>query len=377
MLSLLAMFAASVAHAQSAPDLTLTGVLTEADHQTYREVPFDVPAGVTSLSVEFAYTGREQKAVIDLGLRDPQRFRGWSGGNKTSFAVAETYATASYLPGPLPAGQWRLILGVPNLRKGQRAEYVAKVSFGRDADFRGFAAAPLKTAPGWYRGDLHLHTGDSDGYCASHSGVAAPCPMFKTLEAAVAGGLDFVVVTEHNATSHHQGLAGLQPHFDDLLLIPGREITTFQGHAGVWGPVAPIDFQLGGLRAPEFAAIAAQAHQAGGMVAINHPMLPSGELCMGCGWTAKTDYAGVDAVEVVNGATLAQTRSDTVFSGIPFWEARLNEGWRLTAVGGSDNHDATRPAKEAGAVGRPTTVVWAEALSQPAILAGLKSGRVF
>jgi len=42
------------ARAQPAPDLTLTGALTGADHQTYREVAFKVPAGVTRLTVEFA-----------------------------------------------------------------------------------------------------------------------------------------------------------------------------------------------------------------------------------------------------------------------------------------------------------------------------------
>lgn len=365
-----AALAAAAFHAAPAggETLTLTGVMIGSDHQTYREVPFHVPAGTTSVTVEFAYTGKAQRGVIDLGLRDPQRFRGWSGGNKSRFTVTETWATPSYLPGPLPAGDWRLILGVPNLRKDARAEYTAKITLRRDHAFDGFAEAPLRSGPAWYRGDLHLHTGHSDGSCATRTGARSPCPVHKVLEAAAARGLDFVAITEHNATSHHQALAELQPHFDDLLLIPGREITTFQGHLNVFGVTAPLDFQLGGPRTPSIDHILAQAAAAGGLASINHPALPSGEACMGCGWTAKTDFARIQAIEVVNGAM-----AEGPLSGMAFWEARLNAGQRITAIGGSDNHD---PARAPG-VGAPTTVVRAENLSQDAILAGLRAGYAF
>lgn len=366
-LAWLAAALALLAAPASAQDLTLTGTMTGADHQTYREVPFRVPPGVTAVTIDFAYTGKDQKSVIDLGLRDPQRFRGWSGGNKQAFTLTETWATPSYLPGPLPAGTWKLILGVPNLRKDARADYTAKVTFLRGGAFAGFAAQPLKAAPGWYRGDLHLHTAHSDGSCASHTGKRVPCPVYKTLEAASARGLDFVSVTDHNTTSHFQALAELQPYFDDLLLIPGREITTFQGHANVLGATAPLDFQLGGPRAPDLRRILDETEAAGGLFSINHPGLPSGEICMGCGWTAKTDDARIAAIEVVNGTNPI---------GLAFWEARLNEGYRITGLGGSDNHDALAdPARTA--VGAPTTVVHAEALSQPAILAALRAGHVF
>lgn len=356
--------------AAAAETLTLSGVMTGADHQTYREVRFTVPAGTTSLTVAFRYTGQDQKSVIDLGLRDPERFRGWSGGNKAQFTLTETWATPSYLAGPLPAGEWTLILGVPNLRQNARAEYVAEITLDDRRTFDGFAAAPLRAGPGWYRGDLHLHTGHSDGACASRTGRRTPCPLFRSLEAAAARGLDFVAVTEHNTTSHIQALAEAQPYYDDLLLIPGREITTFHGHANVFGTTAPIDFQLGGPKAPDVGTILDQAESAGGLVSINHPALPSGEACMGCGWTAPTDFARIPLLEVVNGVTASGP-----LSGIGVWEGLLNAGHRITAIGGSDNHDATLSGRRG--VGAPTTVVYADALSQPAILAGLRAGHVF
>ena len=355
------------AHAET---LTLTGVMTGQDHQTYREVPFRVPAGTTAVTVEFSYTGKDQKAVIDLGVRDPQRFRGWSGGNKARFTLTETWATPSYLPGPLPAGDWKLILGVPNLRKDGRAEYTAKITLDHSPVFHGFAATPLKSGPGWYRGDLHMHTEHSDGSCASRTGARTPCPLFKTLEAAAARGLDFVAVSDHNTSSHFQDLAELQGYYDDLLLIPGREITTFQGHMNVLGMTAPLDFQLGSVRAPTLARILDQVDAAHALASINHPGLPSGENCMGCGWTAATDFARIPAIEAINGTT-----SSGPLSGIAFWEARLNAGLHVTAVGGSDNHDAT--LQGARGVGAPTTVVHAKALSQDAILAAIRAGHVF
>ncbi|HZZ31762.1 MAG TPA: CehA/McbA family metallohydrolase [Phenylobacterium sp.] len=376
-MALLALCAAATPAA--AQDLTLTGVMSHADHQSYREAPFQVPPGTTRLTVEFAYTGKDQKSVIDLGVRDPQRFRGWSGGNKQSFTISDADATPSYLAGPLPAGTWRLVLGVPNLRPGAEARYTAKISFEHGTRFTGFSAVPVRAGPGWYRGDLHMHTAHSDGSCLSITGAHVPCPVFRTLEAAHTRGLDFISVTDHNDTAQSNSLRELAPYFDDLLLIPGREITTFWGHANVWGPIAPMDFQLGSARAPVLAAIQGQVEKAGGLISINHPGQPSGEACMGCGWTAKdTDFSRIQAVEVVNGGALRLPGgAESVISGIPFWEARLNAGFRITAVGGSDNHDLDLKPESRSGIGYPTTVVHAAELSQPAILAAIRAGHVF
>jgi hypothetical protein len=113
------------------PDLVLQAVVTRADYQTYREVPFAVPAGVTRVTVEFSYTTKEQHTTIDIGLFDGERFRGWSGGSKATFTVSEADATPSYLPGPIRPGLWKLILGIPNIREGVRSEFQAKIYFGR------------------------------------------------------------------------------------------------------------------------------------------------------------------------------------------------------------------------------------------------------
>jgi hypothetical protein len=379
-LALVLLLLASPAIAQEArkPDLVLTGEITGADHQTYKPVTFDVPAGVTRISVAFDYTGRENKTVVDLGMLDPVRFRGWSGGNKKAFFVSTEAATASYLPGPLPAGKWTLLLGVPNARPNSKATFEAKVWFQRTPAPLP-ATLPRATTPGWYRGDLHMHTAHSDGGCTTGDAPRAPCPVYRTVLAAQAAGLDFIAVTDHNTTSQAEALTELQPAFPGLLLMTGREITTFQGHANVFGPAAFIDFRLGSRTVPTIRSLQQAVKAAGGVFSINHPAVPSGEMCMGCGWTAKdTDFDAVQAIEVANGGNeKALGGFEGILLGVPFWEAQLNQGRRITAIGGSDNHDAGIPHDKPSAVGRPATVIHAEGLSTEAILAGLKAGRVF
>lgn len=379
-LALAVLLIASSAWAQEGrePDLVLTGEITGVDHQTYKPVTFDVPAGVTRLSVAFDYTGRENRTVVDLGLLDPVRFRGWSGGNKKSFFVSTEAATASYLPGPLPAGRWTLLLGVPNARSGSKATYEARVWFEK-TPMPLPATVPRAATPGWYRGDLHMHTAHSDGGCATGEAPRAPCPVYRTVLAAQAAGLDFIAVTDHNTTSQAEALAELQPAFPGLLLMTGREVTTFQGHANVFGPTAFIDFRLGSKTVPTIQSLQRAVKAAGGVFSINHPAVPSGEQCMGCGWTAKdTDYAAVQAIEVANGGNeKALGGFEGVLSGVPFWEAQLNQRRRITAIGGSDNHDAGIPHDKPSAVGRPATVIHADGLSTEALLAGLRAGRVF
>jgi len=74
---------------QAKPDLTLTGTVTRTDFTTYRELPFTVPPGVTRISVDLSYTEHEKHTNIDLGIFDGERFRGWSGGNKSYFTISE------------------------------------------------------------------------------------------------------------------------------------------------------------------------------------------------------------------------------------------------------------------------------------------------
>jgi hypothetical protein len=378
LLLVLAVGDAAAAEDPGNADVTLEGDVRFTDLHHYIEAPFVVPAGTSRMTVVLSHDGAANRTTIDLGLRDPERFRGWSGGARMRFVVSATDASPGYLPGPLPPGRWVLILGVPNIRAGVVTHYQARIFFGRPGmavAVSRFSDAPLRSGPAWFRGDLHMHSANSDGSCLSRSGVHVPCPTFRTVEAADARKLDFIAISDHNTASQNQALRELQPYFDRTLLIPAQELTTFTGHANAIGVVDPIDFRVDGVHVADANALADAVHRAGGLFSINHPALPSGEICMGCGWTAPGfDFARADAVEVVNGGAVQFTgAADGPGSGLPFWRNLLNAGLHPTAVGGSDNHDPDHPP----AVGSPTTVIWASELSERALLAGLKAGHVF
>ena len=362
-----------------APDLRLEGVVTGADHEKYRRIPFDLPRGVERLVVAFEQDGKEQRTVIDLGIEDRHGLRGASGGNKAVFTLSASDATPSYVPGPLDAGRWHLMLGIPNARADSKAKWQARLWFLRGAEAQIAPAGAVKSrGPAWYRGDMHLHSAHSDGSCDSQGGARVPCPLFRTLEAASARGLDFVMLTEHNTTSHHAPIVEMQPYFDTMLLIPGREITTFYGHFNIFGVTAPIDYRVQPGGPVTFNAIADQVHALGGLVAINHPSLPSGEACMGCGWTMPdADLDRADLIEAINGSSItgSDNNPDGPYSGVAFWR-RHGAAAGKAPIGGSDNHDPGRMGG-LGAIGRPVTVVFADGLATADILAGLRNGRSF
>src|SRR5262245_47948424 len=172
--------------AETAPDIVLRTTVTGKQNQRYIELPFEVPSGVTRITVVFRYSGKDERTAIDLGVADPQRLRGWSGGNKDGFTISDSDATPSYLPGAIVAGRWRLLVGVPNIRPQSVSAVEAKIYFARESRRpSGFVDQALESKARWYRGDLHLHTGHSDGRCTSQSGKEIPCPTFVTLQAAV------------------------------------------------------------------------------------------------------------------------------------------------------------------------------------------------
>jgi hypothetical protein len=360
-----------------APDLVLRGTIHGKDNHTYRLVPFTVPAGTVRITVDFEYTGKEQHTALDLGLFDPNGFRGWSGGNKSIFTVSASDATPSYLPGVMPSGEWKLLVAVPNIRPEVTSEFTAKIYFARSGLVEAepsIIVANLNSHPGWYRGDLHSHTAHSDGSCDSQSGKKVPCPLFLTAQAAAQRGLDFLAITDHNSTSHFSEVRELQPFFDKLLLIPGREVTTFQGHANLYGTTDYIDFRVASESVPTWNDFLHKLPNHGVVLSINHPGRPSGEICMGCGWHPEPDidWHLIHVIEAVN-----DRDSTTPVSGIPFWQSKLNEGLRITAIGGGDNHNALAPLPGPGSIGYPTTVVQADSLSTHGILDGILAGHVF
>jgi predicted metal-dependent phosphoesterase TrpH len=368
-----------LARGKETPDLVLTGTVDRSDYQRNVSVPFTVPQGVTRMAVELTYTRPDGKTVINLGLFDGERFRGWSGSNKHAVVLDESSATPSFTAGPIGGRRWSLDLGVSYIDEGATATYTAKVWFWRPGDVAAvstFSPEPLETGRRWYRGDLHLHTGDSDGFCDSRRGRSVPCPIYRTVEAAADAHLDFIAITDHNNVGHYNAMRELQPFYDDVLLIPGREMTTEQGHANIFGTTEYVDHRLGEKTMPDMDAMLRASHATGALVSINHPGSPNDHRCRGCGWIAPAaTLSQVDMIEVMNAGNLwKQLAGADPMGDVATWEAQIAKGRRITAIGGSDNHDTQLGRL---GVGFPATVVRADALSERAVLDGIKAGHVW
>lgn len=344
--------------------VTLDGELTDGDYERLFERAFTVPPGTSSIEVSLEYTGADERTVLDLGLRGPGGFRGWSGGGAQTIRVSDLAASYGYLPGRIEPGRWAVVLGVPNIRPGRRDRYRIRVRLSTDAGM------PEETParPGWYAGDLHAHSGHSDGRITT-AGVRVGAPPSRVFDAARAAGLEFVALTDHNTVSHWLDVDRLQPAYAPLLLLHGREVTTYRGHANAIGERRFHDFRLPAPGASP-AAVLTEVASDGAFISINHPSLPDDERCMGCGWndTDADTLRHVHGVEVVNGepGDMAAWR---------FWASQLNRGVRLAVVGGSDEH--TPDEARDRVIGRPATVVYADALSETAIVAGLRAGRTY
>jgi len=329
-------------------------------------VPFDVPPGVRRINVStshdrFSLFGVARN-VLDLGIFGPagyeignaEGFRGWSGGARESFTLSSPDATPGYLPGPIDPGRWALALG-PVVLNPLGMSWQARIVLERgappgDPSPVAFLPAVMEgRGVGWYRGDLHLHTNHSDGSHQPGDLVAA----------ARAGGLDFIVSTEHNTSSANRAWGACRT--DGLLVIAGEEVTTRHGHWLAVGlsPSGWVDWRYAPCDGV-FASYATQVRSGGGLVVVAHPAVP----LPGSAW--EFGYRDVDALEVWNGAW----NLDDELS-LRIWHRLLRHGRRIAAVGGSDSH---APHQR---VGLPQTVVHAAELSTPALVESLRRGRSY
>jgi hypothetical protein len=342
--------------------VTASGVWRPADRaeSIYRYVPVEVPPGARALSVRLAYD--RGAGVLDLGCFGPDgEFRGYSGGARDEFAIADDRATPGYLPGELTPGVWRVLLGLHRVpAEGLRWEIRSSAAGPSAAGPSAAGPGPLSTmatppAPDrpprrtglptvdgllWLAGDLHAHTLHSDG-ALTIDALAAE---------AVAAGLDFLAVTDHNTVSHHPHLAATAARYD-IALLPGQEITTDRGHANAFGDIGWIDF-----RRPAAEWVSTVADR-GGLLSVNHPL--GGD----CAWRHPLPVRPPLA-EVWHSGWWDRTW------GAPLaWLMAWDPG--TVPVGGSDFHTPEHHER----LGQPTTWVAATSPSTTDILAGLAAGR--
>ncbi|MFO0599795.1 MAG: CehA/McbA family metallohydrolase [Myxococcaceae bacterium] len=331
-------------------------------------VPFEVPAGTVELRV--LHDDLSSSNILDWGLLAPDGgFVGWGGGNSEPAEVSATQASRSYRPAKLEPGTWQVLVG-----KALVTQQPAK--FHLEIETRSFSlqsprlrtpyvdAPALKRGARWWAGDMHVHSTESGDARASLQAIA---------DLAALRGLDFVALSEHNTLSTHDFLVDAQVSSPAVLLVPSVEFTTYAGHLNVFGVTALPRFWFGVDGASFDGAMNEFASQRG-VPTINHPTLDLGTFCIGCAWQHPVD-ARFGAVEVGVGGW-DETGSLFDESALAFWEAQAARGIHLAAVGGSDDHRAGEGRNQTqSALGSPTTLIFADELSVPALLAGLKNGR--
>jgi hypothetical protein len=338
----------------------------------YRLLPFEVPAGIAQLAIRYRYLdpaspqgdGRASGIVVDLGLFDPrghtylegEGFRGWSGSARSEITIGSHGATPGYLPGPIQPGTWHVLLGLYRIGpEGCEVQIEIEMVEGSAVGPARLTYRPqgiLRTERRWYRGDLHCHTHHSDGTAGIDVLIAA----------AQAQRLDYLAVTEHNTPSHLPDLTRFAP--PDLLLIPGIEITTYRGHANVWGVRRWHEFRA--TTAQAMSQIREQVRNRGLLFSINHPK-PGGPPWM---------YDDPFAPDAIEGWQAPWFFGNAL--SMAFWEDLLRQGQRPTLVGGSDKHQGPFGGQlSAYEVGTPTTWAYADELSERGILDAIRAGHVY
>ncbi|MBK8293729.1 MAG: CehA/McbA family metallohydrolase [Solirubrobacterales bacterium] len=430
-------------------------------NRKFIQIPFDVTPGITGMRIRYCYDGTSanpgpggiKNTTLDLGVYepntpDPEKWtmnqrRGWSGsavkmigigGNgPTSTAVyngsnadpnnpypdRKKYVpgttTRAYKPGPIPAGKWAVELGAgyidPALTAGTNWTVEVVTSTDPEWDDEGFTPKPYtpyvaKAAADWYTGDFHAHGENEPGNA----------PMKDTFDLGFGdsseGGssLDFITLVDHNNdVAKSSELGEYRTLYPGKLIIPGTEMTTYDGHFNSHNSSVFTDFRLGDIyrwddtanpnvlddgelthvRGPENpSARFAQIRANGGIAQINHPRIfadfPSA--CRGCLWgytDAQTDFSKVSSIEIQTGTAgvpyvgpvaMNPYTTDT----LAYYEHALATGNHIAAVGSSDDHKAggTNGPFDAP-VGHAATAVFADELSPDGITDAVNAGHTY
>ena len=424
-----------------APDRVVTGGFDKSLQGSYVVVPFDVPAGSTSVRVKICYDQPELplsapgvpysvKHTLDLGVYqtlgpdlfyDEDEFRGWGGSSRPNVLITpEDSTTVGYKPGPIPAGTWAAEIGVAAVAGptegdgGDGVEWRLEIFTDddpADAD-QPWAPAPYDATPadpnaGWYKGDFHVHARHSNPNDAT---------MKEVFDYAFNdAGLDFITLSDYVTSRHWDEIGRFQPDYDGKLIVRSAEVITYRGHVNNHASVRYVDHRTGPIHewrgndapmqplreAQPASRIFDDIHAAPlGWTQVNHPTIFPGQVptfanfCRGCSWSysdAETDWSKVDAFEVQTGpAGLPQPEGDelgpnpfTVLA-IAWYDHLRSLGFDITAVGSSDSHKAGAPSSitDPGSIlrspiGEATTVVFAPELSERGIRDGVLAGHAY
>lgn len=346
------------------------------EHQSARffRLSFSLPEQCVHLRITLQ-PDSPQPVQLPLCLFDPTGdVRLMKAGHRVTsesmvFDLAEDAACAGGIPGRICAGEWKLVVYKRRMCQDIPAEVTIQYEQGTvnaqaESVTLDFAQACLDTRAGWYQGELHTHSNESTGRTS----------IREVVDAAKEYDLDFLALTDHFTAAHWRTL---QTVYDGQkpLLLQSMEVSGDRGHANLHGltqwmnPLVDDNDELAEFlhmaRKPSMEQLADDTHAQGGLVCINHPL--SGEM----GWRYHDfDLHKADLVEV-----WCLSEQDATLPYPTYYDMLLARGYHLTAVGSSDSHHPTRPGP--WQLGQVRTFIYAEALSQQALLKGLKAGHAY
>jgi hypothetical protein len=333
--------------------------LTPAPRIHYIDFHCQVPEGASKVGLVFSFH-KEKLAQLFISLHDPAGFRGsrmqpaGKGNIALELWVAPDDASEGGLPGPLAAGEWRAQLDIEALGEETDGHLVIYAEFGP-------VSAPLvlcypenhvvRAREGWYKGELHAHSTESDG----------DYPVAEVVQASLDSGLDFLSLSEHFTISQWRKLAPLVD--SKIALLRSCEITSHHGHANLHGIHAWVDVYVD-RPGWDMNQAADAVHAQDGLFCVNHAF--SGFL----GWRAYDfDWSKADLIEIYHNLEGPNNNLHPLL-----WDRHLSEGRRLVGVAGVDTHHLYQGTHRLGEL---VTWVHASELSEKGIIEGMRRGRVY
>ncbi|MCA0043317.1 CehA/McbA family metallohydrolase [Celeribacter litoreus] len=345
---------------------TFTGHLGLDHMGTHVPHAFTVPEGVGTLRIRFTHDPAHPGSgdiphQLSISVYGPNGARGTRHNNADQSPVISTHhASPGYLPGPIEAGDWRVEIDVHRILPPGGVSYRIEVDWDAD-ELPAPDAPPVQTATrnrgeGWYKGDLHGHTLHSDGALT----------VAEYLDYALERGFDFVALTDHNTTS---ALPELMARAGEAItILPGEELTTYNGHALVLGTTAWVDWAI--RDGQTMAGRAREVTEDGKVFVIAHPKSEGHPFCTGCRWAFADLLPGpARHVEVWNGPWTSCPQNP---GGVALFYRWLNEGYRMIATCGTDTHRRAKPDQRHG-----FNVIRAADNTLPALLDGLRAGESY
>ena len=215
---------------------------------------------------------------------------------------------------------------------------------------------PFEIAGNWYRGNLHAHSTNSDGWLSPE----------LLVRAYQRGGMDFLAITDHWKITNLSAQSS-----ESFLILPGAEFHTGVGTNGQDRLVAGEYYHVVGIGITENlsrdAGLSAQQlvdgiRAQGGYAVLAHPYYS------GLSQDEMLAVEGCAALEVFN--TVCEVMIDRGHSMV-HWDDLLSRGRRVCAVASDDCHHAFDDSLQGW------TVVKAPALTREHILKALEQGSFY